>query len=57
MNASQIINDEMTLSEKLSAIERAMENALEMAKADAKKNNRQYVPIDPSDLTICDGCE
>ena len=52
----QIINDDMTLDEKLKIIEQAMQNAQEQAEAEAKKRGVPYVPIDPSDLTICDGC-
>lgn len=51
MNASQIINDGMTLEEKLAAIDKAMEQAVV-----EKKRVNPNAPIDPADLTICDGC-
>lgn len=57
MNASQIITDEMTLEEKLSAIEQAMQNAQAQANEDAAARGVSAAPVDPSLLTICDGCE
>ncbi len=57
MNANQILNDNMTLEEKLSAIDRAMENAQAMADEEAKKRGITSAPVDPASLTICDGCE
>jgi hypothetical protein len=57
MNASQIITDDMTLEEKLSAIEQAMQNAQEQANDEARQRGTTVAPIDPSLLTICDGCE
>lgn len=57
MNASQIISDDMTLEEKLSAIEQAMQNAQAQANEDAARNGTVAAPLDPASLTICDGCE
>lgn len=57
MNASNIINDDMTLEEKLSAIDAAMANAMQQAKDDAAVQGKTFVPLDPASLTICDGCE
>lgn len=59
MNASQIINDDMTLEEKLEAIEKAMANAQEMAqkKSDESGNGSIVAPLDPADLTMCMGCQ
>lgn len=58
MNASDIITDEMTLEEKLSAIDKALSNAQEQASEAAAKNGEKiFAPIDPSDLTMCDGCQ
>lgn len=59
MNASQIINDEMTLEEKLAAIDLAMKNAQEMAqqKADESGSGALIAPLDPADLTMCMGCQ
>lgn len=57
MNASQIISDDMTLEEKLSAIEQAMQNAQAQASEEAAKRGTIVAPLDPATLTICDGCE
>lgn len=57
MNANAIINDDMTLEEKLSAIDAALKKAQEVAEEQAKKNGTISAPLDPASLTICDGCE
>lgn len=57
MNASTIINDEMSLEEKLEAIELAMKNAQEQANEEAAKNGTVAAPLDPADLTMCEGCQ
>ena len=57
MNASTIISDEMTLEEKLAAIDKAMQNAQEQANDEAKANGTIAAPLDPADLTMCEGCQ
>lgn len=57
MNASAILNDEMTLEEKLAAIDAAMADAQAQADAAAVAQGRASIPVDPAELTICDGCE
>ena len=57
MNANAIINDDMTLEEKLSAIDAALKKAQEVADDQAKSNGTVSAPVDPASLTICDGCE
>lgn len=57
MNANAIIDDTMSLDEKLKAIEEAMKNAQEQANEEAKANGQVAAPLDPASLTICDGCE
>lgn len=57
MNASQIINDDMTLEEKLAAIDQAMANAQAVADDQAAAGGQIAAPLDPALLTICDGCE
>lgn len=57
MNASQIISDDMTLEEKLSAIEQAMKNAQSQANEEAKSKGVVAAPLDPADLTMCEGCQ
>lgn len=57
MNANAIVSDEMTLEEKLAAIDAAMKNLQDKADEEAKSQGRVSAPVDPSTLTICDGCE
>lgn len=57
MNASQIITDDMSLEEKLAAIDSAMAQAVIKAQDDAASNGKAYVPLDPADLTMCEGCQ
>jgi hypothetical protein len=57
MNASDIIDENMTLEEKLAAIDLAMKNAQEQAAEEARSQGRVVAPLDPAALTICDGCE
>jgi hypothetical protein len=57
MNANTIINDEMSLEEKLAAIEQAMLNAQEQANEEAAQNGTVAAPLDPADLTMCEGCQ
>ena len=49
-----IINEDMTLDEKLKAIDEAL---LTAASNNARRASVGLPPIDPADLTICDGCE
>lgn len=57
MNASAIITDDMTLEEKLQAISDAMEQAQAAANEAAAKRGEVAVPIDPAELTMCEGCQ
>lgn len=57
MNASTIINDNMTLEEKLAAIDSAMANAQSAANDDAAASGTFAAPLDPADLTMCEGCQ
>ena len=57
MNASQIISDGMTLEEKLSAIDAAMQAAQAVADEQVKAAGGVAALLDPVSLTICDGCE
>ena len=57
MNANAIINDEMSLDEKLAAIDLAMKNAQEQANEEAAQNGQIAAPLDPADLTMCEGCQ
>lgn len=56
MNASTIINDNMTLEEKLAAIDQMMAQAQADAQAKAPAGTI-VAPFDPADLTMCEGCQ
>lgn len=57
MNASAIINDDMSLEEKLQAISDAMEQAQRTANEAAARRGDIAAPIDPAELTMCEGCQ
>ena len=62
MNANTIITDDMTLDEKLAAIDAAMQKAVEAAQENAREGATANaadvsVPVDPADLTMCLGCQ
>jgi len=57
MNASTIINDAMSLEEKLAAIDAAMANAQAQANDDAAARGTSAAPLDPADLTMCESCQ
>lgn len=55
MDASKFINDSMSLEEKLAAIDQAMKNGQQEFN---RKNGRSIdTPVDPADLTMCEGCQ
>lgn len=56
-NASTIISDDMTLEEKLAAIDLAMKNAQEQANEEAAERGQSAAPIDPQDFLMCEGCQ
>lgn len=55
MNANTLINDTMSLDEKLKAIDEALKNA--QAVENEQRVSAGLAPLDPALLTICDGCE
>lgn len=57
MNANQILTDDMTLEEKLAAIDLAMANAQEQFNEENGRKGLPIAPLDPASLTICEGCE
>lgn len=57
MNASAILNDNMSLEDKLQAISDAMEQAQQTANDAAAARGEIAAPIDPADLTMCEGCQ
>ena len=57
MNASAIINEKMTIEEKLAAIDAAMQTAQDQANNAVIANGTVAAPLDPQDLLMCDGCQ
>lgn len=57
MNASTIINDDMTLEEKLAAIDAAMASAQQQSSDAASIQGQSAAPLDPADLFMCEGCQ
>lgn len=62
INASTIFGtkeeeDKMTLEQKLAAIDKAMANAQAQANEEAAAKGLVAAPIDPADLTACEGCQ
>ena len=57
MNANAIISEEMSLDEKLAAIDAAMANAVQAAQEDAAQKGAVFIQPDPADLTMCEGCQ
>ena len=55
--ASAIVTYEMTLEEKLAAIDAAMAAAQAQADEDASSNGSVAAPIDPQDFLMCEGCQ
>lgn len=50
MNASLIITDDMSLEEKLAAIDKAMQQAV-------TASSQSGGAVDPAEATMCIGCE
>lgn len=57
MNADEVLIDQMTLDEKLAAIDAVMND--ERVKEDFNRRSGRPIdtPVDPAELTKCDGCE
>ena len=55
VNANTIISEEMSLDEKLAAIDAMMASAVENAQQASSTNTA--APLDPADLTMCLGCQ
>lgn len=53
MNASTIVDPSMTLEEKLKAIDEAMKKYQQEQQAKYPGS----APLDPADLTQCEGCQ
>lgn len=57
MNANNIITDEMTLEEKLAAIDAAMNDKNTQKKINTQLGRPIDTPIDPADALMCEGCQ
>lgn len=57
MNSTAILKDEMTLDEKLAAIDAAMKAAQDAATQTAKATGKILAPLDPADALSCEGCQ
>lgn len=57
MNTNAIISDDMSLDEKLAAIDAAMATAVANAKQTTAAAGASAAPLDPADLTMCLGCQ
>lgn len=55
VNANTIISEEMSLDEKLAAIDAMMASAV--ANAQSTSAPGVIAPLDPADLTMCLGCQ
>lgn len=57
MNANAIISDDMTLDQKLAAIDEAMAQAVVNAQQTTAAAGVDAVQLDPADLLMCEGCQ
>jgi len=57
MNANEIINDNMSLEEKLAAIDAAMEDKERQKEFNIKRGLPADAPVDPMDMLQCEGCQ
>ena len=57
MNSNDILDDSMSLEEKLAAIDAMMTDKSTQEQINKKLGRPFDTPIDPADATICDGCE
>lgn len=56
VNANTIITDDMSLDEKLAAIDAMMATAVANAQQ-TSDDSAVIAPLDPADLTMCLGCQ
>lgn len=56
-NAVPKLSDDMTLEEKLQAIDQMMKQAQVEANHKSKSLGVEAAPVDPADLTMCLGCQ
>lgn len=56
VNANTILKEEMSLDEKLAAIDAMMASAVANAQQTSSTSSTA-APLDPADLTMCLGCQ
>ena len=57
MNANNIITDEMSLDEKLAAIDAAMNDKKQQEDFNRRNGRPIDAPVDPQDMLQCEGCQ
>lgn len=57
VNANTIISEDMSLDEKLAAIDAMMATAVANAQQTNDTTGKVVAPLDPADLTMCLGCQ
>jgi len=57
MKTSSIINDDMTLEEKLVAIDKAIAEMQAQASEEVASEGASAEPFDLTNLMICEGCQ
>ena len=57
MNANEIINDEMSLEEKLAAIDAAMNDKDKQKEFNIRNGRPVDAPVDPMDMLQCESCQ
>jgi hypothetical protein len=57
MNSNAIINDDMTLEEKLAAIDAAMNDPDKKKDFNIRNGRPADAPVDPMDMLHCEGCQ
>lgn len=57
VNANTVIREDMTLDEKLAAIDAMMQDAVFAAQQADGSSSSVSAPVDPADLTMCLGCQ
>lgn len=57
MNSNDTIKEDMTLDEKLAAIDKLMNDEAAKAKYRKFKGLSDDAPVDPMDMLMCEGCQ
>ncbi|MFC2318019.1 MAG: hypothetical protein ACFNM5_02325 [Candidatus Saccharibacteria bacterium] len=57
MNANSVISDDMSLEEKLKAIDDLLNDEKAKEEFNRKHDRPLDAPVDPAELTACEGCQ